>query len=565
MQDLIIRNVNLLDGSGCEPINGTDVAVKDGKITQVGRALALDAAEVIDGTGKSLMPGIIDTHTHYDAQITWDPTVTPSSAHGVTTVLIGNCGFTIAPSKPADRELLMKNLTQVEGMSLDVLREGINWDFESFDEYLAMIERQGVAVNVGAFIGHSALRNYVLGDDASKRVATPAEVEAMAHLIRNGMKAGAIGFATSYSPQHNGWGGIPMPSRVADEFEFTELVKAMGEAGKGVFMITKGGIANVAFLEKVAAEAGCPMMIAAILHNSTQPDLALSDLNEIKAARARGIELYGQVACTPITYDFTLAGAYPFEGIQAWKPAMKLQGEELKMLLASDGFRNAVKNEIENPPAGIRRLFNGDWRKIEVLMTTQEQHGKYDQRNVEELAEAEGKHPLDFLLDLGLAENLATEFTAMLLNSDEDEIQKLLVHDAASVALSDAGAHLTFICDAGFGLHLMGHWTRDKGVMTLPQAVHELTAKPARIFRIPKRGLIAEGYFADLLLFDPATVGRSARYKVHDLPGGNSRLHTDPLGVFGVWVNGKKISDGKGQANGDHKAGMVIRDFEHWS
>lgn len=565
MQDLIIRNVNLFDGSGSEPINGTDVAVKDGKITQVGRALGLDAAEVIDGTGKSLMPGIIDTHTHYDAQITWDPTVTPSSAHGVTTVLIGNCGFTIAPSKPADRELLMKNLTQVEGMSLDVLREGINWDFESFEEYLAMIERQGVAVNVGAFIGHSALRNYVLGDDASKRVATPAEVQAMADLIRNGMKAGAIGFATSYSPQHNGWGGIPMPSRVADEFEFTELVKAMGEAGKGVFMITKGGIANVAFLEKVAAQAGCPMMIAAILHNSTLPDLALSDLNEIKAARARGIELYGQVACTPITYDFTLAGAYPFEGIQAWKPAMKLQGEELKMLLASDEFRNAVKNEIENPPAGIRRLFNGDWRKIEVLMTTQEQHRKYDQRNVAELGAAEGKHPLDFLLDLGLAENLATEFTAMLLNSDEDEIQKLLVHDAASVALSDAGAHLTFICDAGFGLHLMGHWTRDKGVMTLPQAVHELTAKPARIFRIPKRGLIAEGYFADLLLFDPATVGRSARYKVHDLPGGNSRLHTDPLGVFGVWVNGKKISDGQGQASGDHKAGMVIRDFELWS
>lgn len=562
--DLIIRNVTLYDGSGAEPKKGVDVAVKDGKIAEIGSGLGARGREEVDGGGLALMPGIIDSHTHYDAQITWDPMLNPSSALGVTTVLIGNCGFTIAPCRPGDRDLLIRNLTQVEGMSLDVLRNGVRWDFEDFPGYLQMIESRGTAVNLAAFVGHSAIRNYVLGDEASSRAATSEEVESMATIVRNAMDAGAVGFSTSYSPQHHGWGGIPMPSRLGDEFEFTQLVKAMAEGGRGVFMITKGGIATVPFLENVAAQAGCPMMVAAILHNSTMPQNAFNDLEEIAAARERGRELWGQVSCTPITYDFTLEGAYPFEGITAWKPAMKLHGEELKGLLASPEFRSAVRNEIENPPKGVRRLFNGEWHKIGVLKVRDAENSRFEQRNVAELAMESSVHPLDWLLDLGVSEDLKTEFTAMLLNSDEDAVAKLLVHPSASVSLSDAGAHLTFICDAGFGLHLMGHWSRDKKVMSLPHTIHELTQKPARIFRLAQRGLVAPGYYADLLLFDPDTVGRSDRYKVNDLPGGNSRLHTDAIGVAGVWVNGEKVADGSGVIESSRRAGRVIREFESW-
>jgi N-acyl-D-aspartate/D-glutamate deacylase len=386
----------------------------------------------------------------------------------------------------------------------------------------------------------------------------------MADIVREAMQSGAVGFSTSYSPQHHGWGGIPMPSRMADQYEFKTLVKAMAEGGNGVFMITKGGFANVRFLVEVSAETGAPMMGAALLHNSTLPQLVFDDLAQISEARARGRDLWGQVSCTPITYDFTLEGAYPFEGIVAWKPAMKLRGEELKTLLRDPEFRRAVRNEIDHPAPGVRRLFNGEWQKIEVLKVCDAKHAAYEQHNVAELAAADDTHPLEWLLDLALAENLKTEFTAMLLNSDEDAIAKLLVHPSASVALSDAGAHLTFICDAGFGLHLMGYWSRDKQVMPLTDAIHELTAKPAEIFRIPKRGLVREGYFADLLLFDPTTVGRSSRYKVNDLPGDNSRLHTDSVGVTGVWVNGRKVADGSGVVAGNERAGEVIRNFETW-
>ena len=229
--DLIIRNVTLYDGSGAEPRQGVDVAVKDGKIAEIGGRLGARGREEVDGGGLALMPGIIDSHTHYDAQITWDPMLNPSSALGVTTVLIGNCGFTIAPCRPGDRDLLMRNLTQVEGMSLDVLRNGVRWDFEDFPA-TCNDRIGGTAVNLAAFVGHSAIRNYVLGDEASSRAATSEEVESMATIVRDAMDAGAVGFATSYSPQHHGWGGIPMPSRLGDEFEFTQLVKAMAEGGQ---------------------------------------------------------------------------------------------------------------------------------------------------------------------------------------------------------------------------------------------------------------------------------------------------------------------------------------------
>lgn len=306
MDDLLIRGAQVFDGTGAPPF-AADVAVKDGRIRAVGPNLQADAAQVVDADGLSLMPGIIDSHTHFDAQITWDPFVRPSPALGVTTAVIGNCGFTIAPCKPQDRETTMRNLTQVEGMSLDVLRQGIDWGFETFPQYLAQLRRKGTAVNVAAYIGHSSVRTWVMGSEANQRAATEAEIAQMAQLVREAMQHGAVGFASSTSPAHNGEGGLPMPSRLASDGEQMALIEAMGEAGRGVYMVTKGGQMPVPFLEEMSAQSGRPVMIAALLHNSTNPTAVFKDLDAITAANGRGRKLIGQVSCCPLTMDFTLA------------------------------------------------------------------------------------------------------------------------------------------------------------------------------------------------------------------------------------------------------------------
>src|SRR5438876_9023294 len=321
MRDLLFKNALVFDGSGHPPAVN-DVVVDNGMIQDIGRDIAGTAHHVISADGLALMPGIIDSHTHFDAQITWDPYVRPSPALGVTTAVIGNCGFTIAPCRPADREITMRNLTQVEGMSLDVLRQGIEWGFETFPQYLAQLRRRGSAVNIAAYIGHSSVRTYVMGKDASTRAATDDEIDDMQQIVREAMRSGAVGFASSTSPAHNGEGGLPMPSRLAEDREMAALVNAMGESGRGVYMMTKGGHTSVPFLESLAASSGRPVMIAALLHNSTSPQTVFDDLDGIAQANTRGRRLIGQVSCCPLTMDFTLASPYPVEGLQRWKPAL---------------------------------------------------------------------------------------------------------------------------------------------------------------------------------------------------------------------------------------------------
>jgi len=536
MFDLVIRNALLLDGLGSEPRRGS-LAVKDGRIVEIG-AVSGSAQETIDGDGLALMPGIIDNHTHYDAQITWDPLASPSPSLGVTTAIIGNCGFTIAPCRAADRELVMKNLTQVEGMSLDVLRAGVRWDFETVPQYLDMLERQGSAINIAVFVGHSSIRTYVMGDDATERPARPAEIEAMRGLVVEGMKAGAIGFSTSTSPAHNGHGGKPMPSRLADDAELRALVGSLREAGRGIFMLTKGGHTRIDFLEELAAASGRPVVIAALLHSSTNPDAVFQDLDRIRGANERGRKLVGAISCCPLAMDFTLRSPYVFEGLESWQPALPLKGEAFKGKLAEREFRDNLRAEIARP--AHFRLFNGQWQQVHVIESARPE---YEQRAVGELARAAGKDPLDFMLDLALEENLDTVFSALLLNSDEEAVGRMLRHPCSLVSLSDAGAHLTFFNDAGFGLHLLGHWVRDLSALTLPEAVWRLTGQPAELFGVKERGALKPGYHADLLLFDPARVDRGPKRRVNDLPGGHPRLTTSAVGVHGVWVNGVRIGE----------------------
>ena len=557
MHDLLIRNALLLDGTGAPPRRG-DLGIGAGRIIELGEARG-HYRESLDADGLALMPGIIDNHTHYDAQLTWDPLASPSSALGVTTAVIGNCGFTLAPCRPADRDLVMRNLTQVEGMSIDVLREGIRWDFESIPGYLDALERRGVGLNVAAFAGHSSIRTFVMGAEAAQRPATDAEVDTMRRLVVEAVRAGAVGFATSTSPAHNGEGGLPMPSRLADDRELRALVTALGEAGRGVFMLTKGGQTKMDFLEGLAADAGRPVVVAALLHNSTNPSVVFEDLDALEAARARGRRMAGAISCCPLSFDFTMQSPYPIEGLAAWKPALGKKGEALKAVMRDASFRQAIRDELARP--AVFRLFNGEWDKVHVAETARPENAALEQRSLAEWSRATGRDPLDLWFDLALEEDLATVFVALTLNSDEAALARMLRHPAGLVSLSDAGAHLTFFNDAGYGLHLLGHWVREKGVLRLEEAVRKLTAEPAALFGIRDRGMLREGAAADLLLFDPATVGRGPKARVRDLPAGGARLTTPAIGVQGVWVNGVRIADERGLRAPASLPGEVLRDF----
>ena len=345
-------------------------------------------------------------------------------------------------------------------------------------------------------------------------------------------------------------------TRLADERELRALVGCLAEAGRGVFMLTKGGQTKIEFLEALAALSGRPVVVAALLHNSTNPRAVFDDLEAIREANARGHRMLGAVSCCPLSFDFTLLSPYPVEGLDAWRPALGLKDDALKAKLAERAFRDAIRAELSRP--AHFRLFNGEWEKLTVVESPR--RPELEQRDIAALAAESGKDPLDLWFDLALEDNLATVFVALTLNSDERAVGEMLRHPASMVSLSDAGAHLTFFNDAGFGLHLLGHWVRELGVLTLEQAARQLTSLPAEVFGLRGRGALEPGRAADLLLFDPASVGRGPKRRVFDLPGGAPRLTTDALGVHGVWVNGVRVADAKGLLPLERLPGILLRD-----
>jgi N-acyl-D-aspartate/D-glutamate deacylase len=559
MHDLVIENTTLIDGLGTPARRGS-LAVEDGRIAAVGESVGT-ARERIDAQGLTLAPGIIDLHTHFDAQLLWDPFATPSTALGVTSVVIGNCGFTIAPCRPADRDLTLRNLTHVEGMPLEALRAGVDWDFESYADYLRLLERKGTVPNVASFVGHSSVRTFVLRDDASKRAATKAEVAQMKQLVTDALQAGAVGFSTSTLEQHNGENGIPMPSRLADEHEMMELTGTLGEVGKGVFMLTKGMTTTVPWLEQIAERNGRPVMVAALFVDPNDPDRVFDELGQIGAARARGRELWGHVPCFPLGMEFTLRHPYPLEALLAWRPAIEAEGsEQYQQILSDPAFRAAIKAEARSRTVPNRFSYHS-LEHMTIKEVTQTRHAELVGRNVAAMARTKGVDPFDWFLDFGLDGELDAMVDCKLFNTDEEALSRLIRHPHTQVTLSDAGAHLAFLCDAGFGLHLFGHWSRERGDLTLEQAVQAVTSKPADLYRMKDRGRLAPGTWADLILFDPATVGRGPKRRVWDLPGGASRVDTPAVGLHGVWVNGARAVDEKGPIADCGRPGKLMREF----
>ena len=545
MLDLLVRGARVYDGTGGKNFQA-DVGIKDGVIAVVGKSS--DAKRTVDAGGLALMPGIVDIHTHYDAQVTWDPTLSPSVALGVTTAVMGNCGFGIAPCPPSLRETLLRNLSVVEGMDVDALLAGTRWDFETFPQYLDMIERQKPLGNVAVLAQHSTIRNAVMGDEASTRkVPSDGQLSEMKRQVALAMDAGAAGFASSFSPNHSGWGGVPMPSTLANDDELRTLTGVLGEKQRGIFVMATGPRATPQFMESIAADTGRPAFIVTVLtmYNRAQPERALQMYEQCAQALARGREVYIHANCQPLSFDFTLGEPYLMYSHDAFDRARALPPAEKALRYKSKEFRDRLRYNFAHPKQGI--LFYGDWSQVER-----------DGVPVTELARREGKDPLDYVFDL----SLDVQLVAKLYQNDDAGVAPLLKHPAGVVALSDAGAHLIYFCDAGYGLHFLAHWVRELGEFTLEEGVRRLTGDPARKYRIPGRGRIAEGCKADLVLFDPKTVGISPLRRVKDLPGGGARMVRDPVGVQGVWVNGGQVFDGKRYTALDSGPGEVLRRFE---
>ena len=543
MLDVLFRGARVYDGSGAKFVT-VPVGVREPTIVSVGETDE-PARRIVDAGGLALMPGIVDVHTHYDAQITWDPTLSPSVALGVTSAVMGNCGFGIAPCPAAQRETVLRNLSVVEGMDVEALLAGTRWEFESFPQYLAMLERRRPLANVAVLAQHSTIRSAVMGEEASARnVPSESELAEMKRLVAEALDAGAIGFASSFSPNHSGWGGRPMPSTIASDEELRSLVRVLGDKRRGIFVMATGPRATPAYMEALAAETGRPGFIVTVLtmYNRAQPERALEMYERCAQALARGHEVYIHANCQPLSFDFTLREPYILYSHDAFDAVKAAAPEERAAIYRQPAFRERLRRNFREPKQGI--LFYGDWTQVER-----------DGVPVTDLARRAGKDPLDYVFDLPLDVPLV----AKLYQNDDASVAPLLKHPAGVIALSDAGAHLIYFCDAGYGLHFLAHWVRELGTFTLEEGVRRLTNDPARKYRIPNRGLIAPGYKADLVLFDPANVGVSALRRVKDLPGGGARMVRDPVGMHGVWVNGIQVYDGARYTALDRGPGEVLR------
>jgi N-acyl-D-aspartate/D-glutamate deacylase len=542
--DLVIRGGTIIDGSGAPRLSG-DVAIDGERLVQVGGRAGAGRREIEAG-GLVVSPGFIDPHTHYDAQICWDPGLTPSCWNGISSVVMGNCGFTLAPCRPQDRDRIMRMLERVEGMSLPALREGIRWGWQTFPEYLDALAELRPALNVGGLVGHSALRYWTLGCEASERAATPAEIDEMRAGVREALRAGALGFSTSQASTHIGGDGKPVPSRLASDEEIWALGEVLGEFGRGVVEITCKNLTDVDVSLGLARRSGRPVtMLGAI---------RAPDLERMEAARRAGSRLVPQTTCRPSLMDFRLSEMGLFDHLPSWQQAAGRSRAELSALFRDPAFRAAFRKDLGPAYSGYR-LFKGDWDGIRVLVTERPELRGLVGQSVAEIAAARGADPLDALFDLALEDELRTQFSYVLASDLGRE--DTLTDENYLIGLSDAGAHLTLLADHAYTTYFLGRWIRERKLMSLEAAVRKLTRVPAELFGIRERGELRAGWKADVVLFDAGRVIDRETELVHDLPGGGPRLLTRADGIEMLIVNGQPTVE-RGELTGA-RAGQVLR------
>ncbi|HEX2171956.1 MAG TPA: amidohydrolase family protein [Dehalococcoidia bacterium] len=544
--DLVIRNGRIVDGTGLPAYRG-DVGIRDGKIVEIGRIHDSDA-RVLNADGLVVAPGFIDHHTHFDAQNLWDPLASSSCWHGVTTVVTGNCSLSLAPCKPADRDGLVGCFVRVEAISRKALEAGVDWEWLTFGEYLDRLERSR-GLNVAGLVGHSAIRQWVMGDEACDRPATPTEIGEMRRLLRESLEAGAIGFSVNQSKHHFREDGKPIPSAVAPREELIELAGVLGELNAGILQINGGSMGvevdprdNYEFFKQLARAAGRPIVFNTISQRYQAPESWQEALRLAEEAIAEGYRIYGTGSTTPITFNFTLLNAQVmFDHMPAWHDLMFAPKAERIAAFSDAARRPAFRFDAAEDTTP--RNFHKRWELVEIIKTQRPEHRKWENKSVVDLAAAEGKHPVDAFLDLALSEDLETQFNTVMVNGDKPSVAQILRHPGVLVGTSDGGAHTAFLADYGYCTELLGPWVRDRGLMSLEEAVSKLTLVPATIFGLDDRGQIRPGFTADLVVFDPATVGPEKPHLEYDYPAGEGRLVQPARGIRATIVNGEVLTE----------------------
>jgi N-acyl-D-amino-acid deacylase len=528
MADLIIRGGTVVDGSGA-PGLAADVAVTDGVIREIGPHLRGD--HELDASGCVVAPGFIDIHTHYDAQVFWDPRLRPSSSHGVTTVVAGNCGFTIAPTRPEHHDVIIGTLENVEDMDAATLAAGIVWDFETHPEYLELVRRRGTVINFTAYVGHSSVRLYVMGDAAYERAATAEEIDEMARLVREAIEFGAAGFSTSFAYTHRGVDGKPVPSRFAARDEVDALFMAAGRTGKGMVLATAGEQCTYADMYEWQRRIGRPFTypLFALADRRHGPQLALHE-----ASLDRGAQVWPQVTPRPLTMQFTMESPFSLNVSSVFGELMNRDRDARIAAYRDPEWRARAAADLQEVPMRPR------WETCEISESARSP--ELEGRRVDELARERGCSPLDVICEVALADDLDTRFRIYIANDDVDEVSHLLTHEHVALGLSDAGAHVGQLCDAPLPTDLLGTWVRERGVMPIERAVRKLSGEPAGLFGFVRRGHLREGAWADVTVFDPETVGTGPLRRVRDFPAGGERLTAEePTGMRHVLVNGTPI------------------------
>jgi N-acyl-D-amino-acid deacylase len=532
VSELVVRGGTVIDGTGSPGVRA-DIAVDHGRITAIG--LKLEGDRTLDAVGYVVAPGFIDIHTHYDGQVFWDPALTPSCFHGVTTVIAGNCGFSIAPTRAEHRNLVARTLENVEDMDVATLEAGIEWDFTTFPEYLASVGRRGLGLNFTAYIGHTALRLFVMGDDAYERAATAEEIVDMQNLVREAIAAGAVGFATSLSPTHRGVGGKPVPSRFAERDELEALLGTLGESGRGVAAFTPGESLGLSDLYELQPKIGRPFTYTGLLTSPTGMHRQMTELG--RRGWAAGAEVWPQVTSRPLQFSMSMADPFTFN-VNPKMAALMSEGiAERRRAYASPAWRAGVIAEWD---AG---LDFGRPRWETFVLSESAANPELNGRRVAEVASERNVDPFDLILDVALDEpELALRVASVVANDDIDELRTLLLEPGCTLGLSDAGAHVSQICDAPQATDYLGNWVRDRQLTTLEDGVYRLTKQQADIFGLSDRGQLAPGAWADVVVFDPDTIGPGPIRRVTDFPTGSERLTADaPTGVRHVLVNGIPI------------------------
>ncbi len=560
--DLVIKNGTVVDGTGM-PRARTDIGIRKGRVVARGR-LDPAGAKVIDAEGKIVAPGFVDIHTHYDAQILWDPLLTCSPWHGTTTVVMGNCGYSLAPALPRDQQYLAEMFAEVEGMNLKTLEAGLDWRWRSFPDYLDRIAGQPVGLNVATLVGHSALRRCVIGEEANKRASTPDEVTQMQRLFHEGLAAGAFGLSTSRSANHSGMDHLPVPSRLASEQELLDLATVLREFHIGSIEIITDGVfrsdrfpeSDEKLLMELSYLSGRPVNYNELSQSSDTPNAWKNQIEFMERASRAGAQIYAVARNQRLDLMFSLDGTNLLDSWPKWKEVMAAPHAKKLQLFKDPAVRAALKEDFRS--LAVRRPLHRQEGSLQFVISATGRYAKYQRRTLVELGKELGKDPLDILLDWSIDEDLQATFAFMgVRNGDPAAVAEILKSPYALAGISDAGAHTDRMSGSYYSTFLLCHWVRDQKILTLEEAIRSLTLVPASLYGISDRGLIREGLPADIVIFDLEKLDYLPPERLMDFPGGQARMATRAAGYEHLIVNGEVVMT-QGQATGT-LPGKVLR------